>query len=125
MELQGSKIIITGGSLGIGKAAARLLVEEGASVVITGRNPRRLKEAARETGAYPIEADVSRPADIDKTYNEALDRLDGLDCLVNNAGIGWSKPLSETTLEDFEKIYVVNVFGAALMTKKAAEIFMG
>lgn len=124
MELKGSKIIITGGSKGIGRAMAKMLIREGAEVVITGRNASVLRAAAEETGAYDIVADVSKPSDIERTYEQALDRLGGLDCLINNAGIGWSKPLTEVSLEDFEKIYAVNVYGVALMTKKAAEIFI-
>jgi 3-oxoacyl-[acyl-carrier protein] reductase len=124
MKLEGSKIIITGGSLGIGKATAKLLVDQGAEVVITGRHNKRLEQAAEETGAFPIVADVSDQKDIERTYREALEYLKGLHCLINNAGIGWSVPVTEINLTDFYKIYSVNVFGAALMTKMAADIFM-
>ncbi|MBW8048968.1 MAG: SDR family oxidoreductase [Cytophagales bacterium] len=123
MRLKNSKILITGGSLGIGKATAKLLVESGAQVAITGRNKERLQNAAKETGAFPIIADVSKKAAVKRTFGEFIDKYGNLDCLINNAGIGTSKKLEELTLDDFHKVYAVNVFGAAIMAQKAAEIF--
>jgi 3-oxoacyl-[acyl-carrier protein] reductase len=123
MNLKDSKVLITGGSLGIGKATARLLTESGAKVGITGRDRGRLESAAEETGALPIVADVSRPQDIDRTYQVFMGEFGGLDCLVNNAGIGrWSKT-DEVTLEDLGEVFGTNVFGAALMAARAVPIF--
>ncbi|MDH3215513.1 MAG: SDR family oxidoreductase [Candidatus Krumholzibacteria bacterium] len=123
MKLEESKILITGGSLGIGKATARLLVECGARVGITGRDKARLDAAAKQTGAYAIVADVAREDDIERTYRTFLEQFGGLDCLVNNAGIARSRPLVEVTLDDFDDIFTVNVYGAAMMTAKAVPIF--
>jgi 3-oxoacyl-[acyl-carrier protein] reductase len=123
MRIEQSKVLITGGSLGIGKATARLLVESGAKVAITGRNEERLKKAAKETGAIPIVADVSNPADIERTYNTFLEAMGGLDCLINNAGIGTMRPVEALTIEDFENTFRTNVFGAALMAARAVPIF--
>jgi 3-oxoacyl-[acyl-carrier protein] reductase len=123
MKLKDAKILITGGSLGIGKATAKLLAESGSEVAITGRDEGRLEKAAKETGALPIVADVANPDDINKTYDIFLKKYDRLDCLINNAGIGKSVELENVTLEDFHLVYGVNVFGAALMAAKAATIF--
>lgn len=124
MNLKDKRILITGGSLGIGKAAAKLLADGGAKVIITGRDPMRLEEAAKETGAYPIVADVAKPADVDKTYLIIEDEFGGLDALVNNAGIGGKFPhLDELQIEDLEEVYRVNVFGAAMMASKAVPMF--
>jgi 3-oxoacyl-[acyl-carrier protein] reductase len=123
MNIKGANVLITGGSLGIGKETARVLVDAGAQVAITGRDAARLEQAAADTGAFPIVADVSKPGDIDKTYEAFLDKFDGLDCLVNNAGIGAFKSIDDLTLEELEAVYRVNVFGAALMGARAARIF--
>lgn len=124
MKLQNSKILITGGSLGIGKAAAKILVESGAKVAITSRDVSRLENAAEETGAFPIVADVAKEDQIERTYNIFLEEFDGLDCLINNAGLGGRFPyLEELKMDDLESVFRVNVFGAALMAAKAVPIF--
>lgn len=123
MKLKGSNILVTGGSLGIGKATAKVLVDAGANVMITGRDSGRLQAAAAETNAVPFVADVSKVADIENTYREFQGRYERLDCLINNAGIGAFKPLEDLTLDDFEAVFKVNVYGAALMGMRAAEIF--
>jgi 3-oxoacyl-[acyl-carrier protein] reductase len=123
MELKGAKVLITGGSLGIGKATARLLKDSGSQVAITGRDQVRLEKAAQETGAFPIVADVADPDDVKKTYRVFLERLGGLDCLVNNAGIGGRADVDQLSLALLEKVFRVNVFGAALMAAEAAKVF--
>lgn len=123
MNLKDATVLVTGGSLGIGKATARLLVESGAKVGITGRDESRLSKAAKETGAFPIVADVSRLGDIDRTYELFLGEFGGLDCLINNAGIGRWRKSDEATLEDFTDVFGVNVYGAALMAARAIPLF--
>ena len=124
MNIKNSTFLITGGSLGIGKATAKMIIEKGGKAAITGRNESRLKQAADEIGAFPIHADVANPEDVKKTYELFLKEFGKLDCLVNNAGIGtgWNE-VTELRLEDFQKVYSVNVFGAAMMTKEAAKLF--
>ncbi|MCC5944203.1 MAG: SDR family oxidoreductase [Bernardetiaceae bacterium] len=124
MNLKGAKILLTGGSLGIGKATAQKLVEAGAEVIITGRSSERLEAAAQETGAIACQADISKKEDIQKCFDLIAQKWDGkLDVLINNAGIGEFPYLEELTLEMFEKVYATNVFGLAMTTQKAAEIF--
>lgn len=123
MKIKDSKILITGGSSGIGKAAAKLLSENGAKVAITGRDKSKLEKAALETGSFAIHADASKPEEIDLTIKAILEKFGGLDVLVNNAGIGEFPTLEELTVESFVRVYSVNVFGAAMMAKAAAEIF--
>ena len=123
MDLQDAKVLITGGSLGIGKATAKVLVDSGAKVGITGRDTKRLESAAEETGAFPIMADVASAKDIDRTYGEFLAKFDGLDCLINNAGIGVFKTIDDIEFSDFEKVFGVNVYGAARMASRAVSIF--
>ncbi len=124
MQIKDSTFLVTGGSLGIGKATSKLIIEKGGKVAITGRNKSRLEKAAKEIGAFPIHADAGKPEDIKTTYDQFLKEFKKLDCLVNNAGIGgkWNE-VFDLDLDDFMQVYSVNVFGAALMAKYAANIF--
>jgi 3-oxoacyl-[acyl-carrier protein] reductase len=124
MQIKDSTFLVTGGSLGIGKATAKLLIEKGGKVAITGRSKTRLEKTAKEIGAFPIHADAGKPEDIKRTYDEFLKEFKKLDCLVNNAGIGgkWDQ-VFDLDLEDFMNVYSVNVFGAAMMAKYAANLF--
>jgi 3-oxoacyl-[acyl-carrier protein] reductase len=124
MNLKEATAIVTGGSLGIGKATAKSLIEHGARVLITGRDEGRLIQAAEETGAEYLLADVSNPDDASHTVKTAVQVLGGLNVLINNAGIGSRRePLTEVTLADFQRVYAVNVFGAAIMAREAAKVF--
>lgn len=124
MDLRNAKVLVTGGSLGIGKATAKLLVENGAKVAVTARNGERLRQAAEEIGAFPIQGDVSKHADVKRTYVQFLEEFGSLDCLVNNAGIGRGRPLVDITEETMRMIWEVNVLGATLMAQKAAQLFV-
>lgn len=119
MNVQGKNIIITGGSLGIGKETARTLVQKGANVLITGRSESRLIEAKNYTGSQIIEFDISDHENISENAVKCIDILDGrVDALINNAGIGVRKSIDELNIEDFLKVFNVNVFGLALFTKE-------
>jgi NAD(P)-dependent dehydrogenase (short-subunit alcohol dehydrogenase family) len=102
MKLKNSVALVTGGSSGIGRVIAKTLLESGARLAITGRNQERLAEAARELGAYPIRADVSVEADVERTYDELMRQFRDLDILVNNAGVGVYKNLADFGLKEFE-----------------------
>ena len=119
MNVKGKNIIITGGSLGIGKETARDLVKKGANVLITGRSVNRLFEAKIYTGSKIIEFDISDHENMSKNAKKCIDILDGrVDVLINNAGIGVRKSIDELNIEDFLKVFNVNVFGLALFTKE-------
>ena len=119
MNVKGKNIIITGGSLGIGKETARSLVEKGANVLITGRSESRLIEAKRYTRAKIIEFDISDHENISDNARKCIDILDGrVDVLINNAGIGVRRSVEELNIEDFLKVFNVNVFGLSLFTKE-------
>ena len=68
MNLKNAVALVTGGSMGIGKAVAQSLAAAGARVAITGRDPARLADAAQELGVHPIQADVAIEADVLRTY---------------------------------------------------------
>ena len=124
MNLKNAVALITGGSSGIGRAIAQSLTTSGARVAITGRDERRLAEAAREIGVHPIHADVSVEADVERTYREVLQKFGDLDILVNNAGIGVFKNLVDFNREEFESVFATNVTGAMLMAREAAKHFV-
>ena len=124
MKIENSTFLITGGSAGIGKATAKMLLEKGGKVAITGRDKSKLEKVANEIGAFPIHADAANDEDVNKTYELFLQQFSKLDCLINNAGIGggWGE-ITELDMKAFRNVYDVNVFGAAMMGSKAAQIF--
>lgn len=124
MKINNSTFLVTGGSAGIGKAAAKMLIEKGGKAAITGRDKTKLDIVAKEINAFPIHADVAKEEEVDKTYDEFLKEFGRLDCLVNNAGIGggWNE-ITKLDMNAFRNVYDVNVFGAAMMGRKAAQLF--
>lgn len=124
MKLQGAKALVTGGSEGIGKAIAAALKEEGADVVITGRRADVLEAAAAEIGVGWSVGDVGNEDAAIRTVSEFVEEHGRLDILVNNAGFGRFAPLVEMELSDLEEVYRTNVFGAFLMAREAAKVFV-
>jgi len=125
VDLKNAVALITGGSAGIGFSIAKTLREAGSRVVITGRYQVRLEEAARILGAFPIRADVSNEADVERTYQQVLEKYGDLDILVNNAGFGVFKNLVDFDRASFDAVFATNVTGAMLMAREAAKIFIG
>ena len=112
--------IVTGGSSGIGRAAARRFAEAGAKVIITGRRAAALEEAASDhPGISAIVADAAAPQDAARTVAKVVDAHGRLDVLVNNAGAGAILPLANATAERVESIFAVNVVGASLLAAAA------
>ena len=124
MNLNGATALVTGGSSGIGLAIARALKGAGAKVAVTGRDEQRLAAAARSIDAHPIQADVSREADVLRTYKDLFQKFDHLDILVNNAGVGVIKPLVDMDIAGFNRVFATNVTGAMLMGREAAKHFI-
>ncbi len=119
MKLEGKNIVVTGGSLGIGKVTAKILVDKGAKVIVTGRDEKRLEEACKYSGAIPLVFDISDLNSIPSKTKEIIDLLGGrVDGLINNAGIGTFQKLEEITVNDFEEVFQTNVFGLSLLTKE-------
>ena len=124
MNLTKATALVTGGSSGIGFAIAKSLIEAGSQVAITGRNQKRLDEAAKLLGALPIKADVSSEDDVKRTYREFFEKFGHLDILVNNAAFGERRPLVEMDRAKFDAILQTNVMGMMLMSREAAKHFI-
>jgi 3-oxoacyl-[acyl-carrier protein] reductase len=124
MDLATAKVLVTGGSSGIGYATAKRLIEAGATVAISGRNREALESAAKAIGAVPIQADVRRESDVVRMVQTAIRELGGYDTLINNAGFGRFAPLVETTVDDFRSVWETNVLGAMLAARESAKHFV-
>ena len=132
MRLENRVAVVTGGSSGIGRAIALRYADEGANVVV-GDLVREPREGGETTGALlgergvHVDADVSSAADVDRLVSAAVDRYGRLDVIVCNAGIAgrYSKPLLETTEEDWDAIMAVNLRGVFLCCKRAIAEMVG
>jgi 3-oxoacyl-[acyl-carrier protein] reductase len=116
--------LVTGGSSGIGFATALKLIEGGAKVAICGRDARKLERAAADLGALGIVADVAVEQDVVAMVRRVIDEFGDYNVLVNNAGFGAFAPLLETKLEDMQRLYATNVFGAMLAARESARHFV-
>jgi NAD(P)-dependent dehydrogenase (short-subunit alcohol dehydrogenase family) len=121
VKLEGKIAVVTGGTSGIGLAAARRFVDEGAHVYITGRNQERLDKAVAEigSGVTGVRADSSSAADLDRLYAQIADEQGRVDVVFANAGIGEYASLGEVTEEHFRQIVDVNLLGTLFTVQKA------
>ena len=123
-QLSGKTALVTGGSTGIGLAAAQRFAAEGATVFITGRRQEQLDEAVASIGpsAIGIRGDVTVPADLDGVFEAITARGAGLDVLYANAGGGEFGPLGEITREHFVDTFDRNVGGTLFTVQKALPV---
>lgn len=124
MEIKNAKILITGGATGIGYEMAKVFKEKGAEVLICGRTEQTVMEAAKELDVFGFTADVSNEQDVERMFQFIEEKWNGLDVLINNAGVGHFSELVSTTTEDFSRIWEINVKGAFMVGREASKIFI-
>jgi NAD(P)-dependent dehydrogenase (short-subunit alcohol dehydrogenase family) len=119
-KLQGKVAVITGGTTGIGFASAKLFVEEGAYVFITGRRQKELDEAVKAIGrsVTGVQGDVAKLADLDRLY-ETVRKKGEIDILFANVGLGGFVPLGSITEEYYDMTFDINVKGLLFTVQKA------
>ena len=119
------KVLITGGSRGIGEACVRAFSGRGDSVAFLYRsNHERAKALAQETGAIAICADVSNATSAASATKEAIECLGGIDVLVNNAGIAQIKLFTDITNDDWRQMIDTNLGGAFYVSREAAKVMI-
>lgn len=125
MNLKEAKVLITGGSSGIGYEIAHRLRQAGAQVTITGRNAERLTKASMELDVFRIVADVQNEDNVIKSVDFAREQMGGLNVLINNAAYAHVSPLPEMDTAKFDAMMSTNVRGAMLMGKHVSRVFIG
>jgi glucose 1-dehydrogenase len=136
--LQGKNVLVTGGTSGIGQAIAVRFAEFGANVAINYRSrPEDAAETEQQVEACVakvqrmgvkdviVRGDVSNEDDVVSMFGETVDKLGGIDVLINNAGIQISRPSHELSADDFDKVLGVNLRGAFLCAREAIKHFLG
>jgi glucose 1-dehydrogenase len=135
--LKGKNVLVTGGTSGIGQAIAVRFAEYGANVAInylrtedeatdTEEKVHACVASVRQMGVRDVlvQGDVSKEADVVGMFEDAVDKLGGIDVLVNNAGIQISRPSHDLSVEDFDKVIGVNLRGAFLCAREAIKHYL-
>jgi glucose 1-dehydrogenase len=135
--LKGKNVLVTGGTSGIGQAIAVRFAEYGANVAInylrtadeaedTEEKVHACAASVRQLGVRDVlvQGDVSKEDDVVAMFEDTVDKLGGLDVLINNAGIQISRPSHELSAEDFDKVIGVNLRGAFLCAREAIKRFL-
>ncbi len=120
-RLNGKTAVITGGATGIGRAAAKRFIEEGAFVFIFGRRQEALDAAVADLGsnARAVKGSVSDLADLDRLYAAVKAERGTLDIVFANAGVGSQLPLGKITAEHIDEVFDTNVKGSIFTVQKA------
>ena len=119
LDFGGKRIVVTGGSRGIGEAISSAFAERGARVAILARNLETASATAERLGenAKAWAVDVSEPSSVSDTFGSVLEELGGVDVLVNNAGVTRDKLLMAMSVEDWDTVLGINLRGTYLCSK--------
>ncbi len=123
MNFTGKRVLVTGGTRGIGRATVEAFLAAGARVAVNGSSEESTARALAELGAgdraIAAPGDIGVVADCRRVVETAIEGLGGLDVLVNNAGVGEIRPLEETTAEDWDRTINVNLRGTFFCVRYA------
>jgi NAD(P)-dependent dehydrogenase (short-subunit alcohol dehydrogenase family) len=124
-KLEGKVAVITGGTSGMALASAKLFVEEGAYVFITGRRQDQLNDAIAQIGrnVTGVKADSSNLDDLDNLFDVVKREKGSIDVLYASAGMGEPLPVGQITLEHYEKQFNLNTRGTLFTVNKAIALF--
>ncbi|WP_446742604.1 SDR family NAD(P)-dependent oxidoreductase [Silvibacterium acidisoli] len=124
-KLDGKVAVLTGATSGMALASAKLLVEEGAYVFITGRRKEKLDEAVKVIGknVTAVQGDAANLADLDRLYETVKREKGKIDILFASAGQGEFAKIDDVTEEHFDQIFGLNVRGTVFTVKKALPLF--
>ena len=127
MKLEGKVAIVTGATSGMGRSTAVLFAKEGAKVVVTGRNEERAQAVVDEIKGNGGEAiyvivDASNVEDCKKIFDATIEAFGTVDILVNNAGMLSMSPLLDVSIEEWNKVFAVNVTSALYLTQLCAPV---
>ncbi len=111
------KVLITGGVRGIGRAIAAAFQKKGYRVIVTYSRDEKSAKEALEAGLEVYKADVASEEEVVALF----EKIGGVDILVNNAGVSLMKQIQDTTLEEYERVFSVNMRGAFLCAREAAK----
>jgi len=124
-RITGRVAIVTGATGGVGQGIARRLAAAGMTVVVGSRDAGRARTIAEELGSLgatslAVQADVALPEDVERLVSTAVERFGRLDLMCNNAGLLHIAPFFDSTIEDWQRVFRVNVGGVLLGTQVAA-----
>jgi len=124
-KLEGKVAVITGATSGMALATAKLFVEEGAFVFVTGRRKPNLDEAVKSIGrnVVGVQGDSSILADLDRLYETVRSEKGAIDVLFASAGTGEFAPIGEVTEEQYDRTFGLNVRGTLFTVQKALPLF--
>ncbi|MCB9578710.1 MAG: SDR family NAD(P)-dependent oxidoreductase [Polyangiaceae bacterium] len=116
---KGRVALVTGASSGIGRAVAERLAQAGMKVAVAARRTERLEPLRASGDVLPLGVDLRREADIEEMFAQIRKRWDGVDVLVNNAGLGHRAPLCSGSTEHWREMLEVNVLALCICTREA------
>ena len=114
------RVFVTGGAHGIGKGIVEAFTRQGDEVIFCDINPELGAQTAAETGARFCQADVTDAVNLERCMQGIFERLGDIDILVNNVGIGLFKPLTELSIEEFDRVIATNLRPVFITSRQLA-----